>query len=83
MLGTAHACLFSRPHADKRASDPGGTSAWPNPIEGVFNKLKTLVRQAKARSRELLDLAIGSAFQAITAADARGFFSRAGYLLSQ
>ena len=54
-----------------------------NPIESAFSKIKTLVRQAKARTRELLDLAIGSALQAISPADARGFFHRAGYLLPQ
>lgn len=54
-----------------------------NPIEGAFGKIKTLVRQAKARSRQLLDQAIGAALQALTPADAHGFFHRAGYQLSQ
>jgi hypothetical protein len=41
------------------------------------------VRQAKARTRERLGLAIGSTLQAITPADAKAFFTRADYLLSQ
>jgi transposase len=53
-----------------------------NPIESAFSKIKTLLHQAKARSRQLLDAAIASALTAITPHDAKGFFARAGYHFS-
>jgi transposase len=50
-----------------------------NPIESAFSKVKTLLRQAKARSRQLLDKAIAAALNAVTPRDTKGFFARAGY----
>jgi transposase len=50
-----------------------------NPIEEAFSKIKGLVREAEARTREALVEAIGSALSAITSADARGFFEYCGY----
>jgi transposase len=50
-----------------------------NPIEEAFSKIKGLVREAEARTREALVEAIGSALSAITSADARGFFEHCGY----
>ena len=50
-----------------------------NPIEEAFAKLKNLLRKAAARGKEALVEATGVALDAITAADARGFFEHAGY----
>jgi transposase len=50
-----------------------------NPIEEAFAKIKNLLREAAARTKEALVEAIGVALSAITAADAQGFFEHAGY----
>jgi transposase len=50
-----------------------------NPIEEAFAKLKALLRQAGARTREALIEAMGRALDAVTAKDARGFFEHRGY----
>jgi transposase len=50
-----------------------------NPIEEAFGKLKTLLRKAGARSREVLIEAMGWALEALTARDARNFFEHRGY----
>jgi transposase len=50
-----------------------------NPIEEAFSKLKTLLREAAARTHEALAAAIWSALKAITASDARGYFTHCGY----
>jgi transposase len=51
-----------------------------NPIEEAFAKIKNLLRNAAARSKEALLEAIAAAlFSAVTAEDARGFFEHAGY----
>lgn len=50
-----------------------------NPIERCWSKLKALLRSAAARTREALDAAIVAAMAAITARDAAGWFSHAGY----
>jgi transposase len=50
-----------------------------SPIEEAFSKLKALVRAAAARTRAALDQAIAAALDAITAADAAGWFLHAGY----
>jgi transposase len=52
-----------------------------NPIEEAFSKVKGLLRQAGARTREALVEAIGRALDAITSRDARGFFGHCGYRL--
>jgi len=51
------------------------------PIEQAFGKLKALLRRAGARTRAALETAIGAALDAITAADARGWFRHCGYAL--
>jgi transposase len=53
-----------------------------NPIEEVFSKIKGLVREAEARTREALVEAIGSALSAVTTEDIRGFFEHCGYRMS-
>jgi transposase len=50
-----------------------------NPIEEAFAKIKSLLRKAAARSKEILVEAIGAALSAVTAADVWGFFEHAGY----
>lgn len=50
-----------------------------NPIELAFGKLKALLRRAGARTRAALEAAIGTALDALTAADARAWFAHCGY----
>jgi len=50
-----------------------------NPIEEAFSKIKGLVREAQARTKEALVEAIGSALCAVTSGDTRGFFEHCGY----
>ncbi len=50
-----------------------------NPIEEAFAKVKGLLRRAEARTREALVKAMGAALDAVTAQDARSFFSHCGY----
>jgi transposase len=50
-----------------------------NPIEEAFSKVKALLRTAAARTHEALAAAIWSAFRAITASDAHGYFTHCGY----
>jgi len=53
------------------------------PIEQAFSKLKAALRRAGARTRATLETAIGAALDAITAADAVGWFRFCGYLLPE
>ncbi|MDP9352334.1 MAG: IS630 family transposase [Chloroflexota bacterium] len=50
-----------------------------NPIEQAFSKLKGMLRQARARTKETLELAISEALSAVTASDALGWFRNSGY----
>lgn len=50
-----------------------------NPIENAFSKLKALLRQAPAATRDALSLAIKHACHAISLQDTRAFFSHCGY----
>jgi transposase len=50
-----------------------------NPIEEAFAKIKDLLRQAAAWTKEALVEAIGAALSAVSAQDARGYFEHAGY----
>jgi transposase len=52
-----------------------------NPIEEAFAKIKHLLREASARTREALVEAMG-ALSAISARDVLGFFEHAGYRLA-
>jgi transposase len=54
-----------------------------SPIEEAFSKLKALLRRAKARTKEALVEAIGQALDAITPADAKGWFGHCGYAGTQ
>lgn len=50
-----------------------------NPIELAFSKLKTWLRTAQARTRDLLEDAIRAATEWITEADAKNWFDHCGY----
>ena len=50
-----------------------------NPIEKCWAKLKTALRQAKARTREALEEALTQALRTISAADALAWFTHCGY----
>jgi transposase len=50
-----------------------------NPIEKGWAKLKAALRQAKARTREALEVALTQALRTITAADAHAWFTHCGY----
>lgn len=50
-----------------------------NPIEGMWSKVKTLLRSSKARTYHSLQRAIGDALAKVTPSDARGWFARCGY----
>ena len=50
-----------------------------SPIEEAFSKLKTVLRQQGARTREALQEAIATALTLITAQDALGWFTHCGY----
>lgn len=53
-----------------------------NPIEQAFAKVKQTLRGAAERTFAGLVAATGPALDAVTAADARGFFAHCGYHLS-
>ena len=50
-----------------------------NPIEEAFAKIKNILRQAGARTKDALVEVLGEALSAISAQDARGYFEHAGY----
>jgi transposase len=50
-----------------------------SPIEQCWSKIKTLLRAAKARTREELEEALALAIKLITKADIRGWFKHCGY----
>ena len=50
-----------------------------NPIEEAFGKVKGMLRQAAARTKDALVDVLGEALSAISAQDARGYFEHAGY----
>jgi transposase len=50
-----------------------------NPIEEAFAKIKGMLRQAGARTKDTLVEALGEAISAVSAQDARGYFEHAGY----
>ena len=53
-----------------------------NPIEKMWSKIKALLRHLAARTQRELSCAIAQAFQAITAADAQGWFFSCGITAS-
>jgi transposase len=71
----------------REAMEQAGATLWslppyaPDlaPIERCWSKLKSLLRAAKARTREALDDASAQALATITVSDARGWFQECGY----
>jgi transposase len=53
-----------------------------NPIEEAFAKVKGLLREAGARTREALVETLGGALSAVTARDALGYLEHCGYHVS-
>ncbi len=51
-----------------------------SPIEEAFSKIKSVLRQKGARTREALQEALEYALTTVSATDARGWFSHCGYL---
>ena len=54
-----------------------------SPIEHAFSKLKTFLRQAKARTQETLEAAITAGLQTIHANDACAWFNHCGFPIAQ
>ncbi len=50
-----------------------------NPVGEAFAKIKGMLRQAPARTKDALTDALGEALWAVSAQDARGYFQHAGY----
>ena len=50
-----------------------------NPIEEAFAKIKGMLRQAGARTKDALVDVLGEALSAISVQDAQGYFEHAGY----
>ena len=50
-----------------------------NPIEEAFAKIKDMLRQAGARTKDALIDVLGDALSAISVQDAQGYFKHAGY----
>ena len=50
-----------------------------SPVEEAFSKIKALVKAAGGRTRAALDAAIAVALAAVSASDAAGWFTHAGY----
>ncbi len=52
-----------------------------NPIEEAFSKIKGMLRQAGARTKDALVDVLGEALSAVSVQDATGYFEHAGYRL--
>jgi transposase len=50
-----------------------------DPIEEAFSKIKDMLRQARARTKDALVEVLGEALSAISDQDARGYFEHACY----
>jgi transposase len=50
-----------------------------NPIEEAFSKIKGMLRQAGARTKDALVEVLGEALSTVSAQDAQGYFKHAGY----
>lgn len=50
-----------------------------SPIELMWSKIETLMRAAKARTREELERALAAALELVTGADCYGWFRHCGY----
>ena len=52
-----------------------------SPSEACWSKVKAILRAKAARTHEALEQAIAEALEAVTAADAHGWFAHAGYCI--
>ncbi len=52
-----------------------------NPIELCWSKVKTFLRKCGARSKDVFDNALTSAFSTILAKDVKGWFKHCGYVI--
>ena len=52
-----------------------------NPIEQAFSKIKGMLGETGARTKDALVEVLGKALSAVSAQDARGYFEHAGYHL--
>jgi transposase len=50
-----------------------------NPIEEAFSKIKDMLRQAGARTKDALVEVLGEALSTVSAQDAQGYFKHVGY----
>ena len=50
-----------------------------NPVENMWSKVKTHLRQVKERCKDALIDAVGAALRTVTAQDAQGWFKHCGY----
>ena len=53
-----------------------------NPIEKMWSKVKDLLRSAKARTYQILEVAIARALQSVTSDDAAQWFASSGYTIN-
>ncbi len=60
---------------------PASSSPDFNPIEGAFSKIKGMLRQAGARTKDALVDVLGEVLSAVSVQDATGYFEHAGYRL--
>jgi transposase len=75
VAGVATACAAA---GGRRLYRPPYSPEW-SPIAAGWSKVKTFLRAPAARTLEALEQAITAALDAVTAADARGWFAHAGY----
>lgn len=54
-----------------------------SPIENCWSKVKTHLRQAKARSQEALETALAEGLDKVTSSDAQDWFKYCGYALQK
>jgi transposase len=50
-----------------------------NPVENMWSKVKSQLRQVKGRYKDVLFAAVGAALRTVTAQDAQGWFKHCGY----
>ncbi len=79
---SAHKPARVRELIESRACEPIYLPAYSpdfNPIEEAFAKIKGMLRQAGARTKDALVDVLGEALLAVSAQDAQGYFQHAGY----
>ncbi len=80
----AHRCAVAREAVEARGARLVFLPPYSpdlNPIERCWSKIKTVLRAAKARTREALEAAIKQAIATMSESDARAWFKHCGYVL--